>query len=100
MQNAELDGQENGITYIFIDAQDNKNHHSKCCIENGKRILKVFSPTFLVKVDGHQAKTPTHKIQEKDGTQLEQNETVSKEFNFSVTEFLVGNLTYTHVVAR
>ena len=56
----------------------------------------MFSPTFLVKVDGYQAKTPTHKIQEKDGTQLEQNETVSEEFNFSVTEFLVGNL----IVAR
>lgn len=52
----------------------------------------MLSPTFLMKVDGYQAKTPTHKIQEKDGTQLEQNGTVSEEFNFSVPEFLVGNL--------
>ena len=92
MQNAELDGQENGTTYIFVDAQDNKDHHSKRCIEDGKRILKVLSPTFLMKVDGYQAKTPTHKIQEKDGTQLEQNETVSEEFNFSVTEFSGDNI--------
>ena len=92
MQNTELDGQENGITYIFIDAQDNKDYHSKCCIEDGKGILKVLSPTFLMKVDGHQAKTPTHKIQEKDGAQFEQYETVSEGFNFSMIEFSVGNL--------
>jgi hypothetical protein len=66
------------MTYIFIDTQDNKNHRSKSCIEDGKRILKVFSPSFLMKVDGHQAKAPTHKKQEKDGTQLEQNETVGE----------------------
>lgn len=51
------------MTYIFIDTQDNKDHHSKCSIEDGERNLKVFSISFLMKVDGNQAKAQAHKKQ-------------------------------------